>query len=231
LIEPAAAPFVRSDRQGPARVLLAVEEASIATAVVCSPTSGALVLGSTQSEAGIDVARCSAAGLEICRRRSGGGAIVVRPGAQIWIDVFVPRRHRRFDDDVLASFGWLGAAWRDALAAALEEPIASLEVVGGRRTVSTKWSRTICFAGLGAGEVTLRGRKVVGISQRRDRSGAWFHSMAMLDFDPGELPGLLGLPESDQDEAAALSATSAVTVPGGHAVAPEVTSAVLERLS
>jgi lipoate-protein ligase A len=212
-------------------VLLAVEDASVPTVVVCSPTSGALVLGSTQIQAGIDPARCSAAGLEICRRRSGGGAVVVRPGSQIWIDVFVPRRHSRFDDDVLASFRWLGVAWRSGLAAALREPAASLEVVDRRETVSTRWSRAICFAGLGAGEVTLRGRKIVGISQRRDRSGAWLHSMALLDFDPGELPRLLGLPEGDQREATALLATSAAALPGGRDVAPGVTLAVLQRLA
>lgn len=211
-------------------MLLDVGEASLATAVVCSPTAGAVVLGSTQTRGDVDIAQCTAAGLEICRRRSGGGAVVVRPGAQIWIDVFVPRLHGRFDDDVLASFGWLGAAWRSALLAVLGEPAGSLEVVERGATVSTRWSRAICFAGLGAGEVTLGGRKIVGISQRRDRSGAWFHSMALLDFDAGELPRLLGLAEGDQREAAALLAMSVTPLPGGRDVAPAVTLAVLERL-
>jgi lipoate-protein ligase A len=114
--------------------------------------------------------------------------------------------------------------------AVLGEPAGSLEVVERGATVSTRWSRAICFAGLGAGEVTLGGRKIVGISQRRDRSGAWFHSMALLDFDAGELPRLLGLAEGDQREAAALLATSVTPLPGGRDVAPAVTLAVLERL-
>ena len=33
------------------------------------------------------------------------------------------------------------------------------------------WSALVCFAGLGPGEVTLDGQKLVGLSQRRTRDG------------------------------------------------------------
>ena len=36
---------------------------------------------------------------------------------------------------------------------------------------TTPWSKVLCYAGLGAGEVTVAGRKVVGMSQRRERLG------------------------------------------------------------
>lgn len=204
------------------------------TVVVCSPTSAALVLGSTQEAADFDPARCAAAGLDILRRRSGGGAVLLRPGAQVWIDVFVPRGDPLFDDDVLASFGWLGAIWAGAVADSLGPSAgagagARLEVVRGP-VAATAWSRTLCFGGLGAGEVTLDDRKVVGISQRRARPGAWFHSMALLEFDPPELISLLDRSEPERDEAAAWLAGFATSVPAGRTAAEELISSVLSRL-
>jgi lipoate-protein ligase A len=189
------------------------------------------VLGSTQNESDVDGGRCAAAGLEVVRRRSGGGAVVVRPGAQVWLDVSVPRSDQRFSDDVSASFNFLGRAWQAGLSTVLREPASSFEVVAGNDAVTTRWSRTLCFAGLGAGEVTMEGRKIVGISQRRDRSGAWFHSMALLDFEPCELPSLLKMPEPERQEATSWLAGFAAAIPGGRIVAPSLVEAVLSQLS
>ncbi|HXY46100.1 MAG TPA: hypothetical protein VEH29_18080 [Acidimicrobiales bacterium] len=217
-------------RREPPELLLAVVGASAPTAVVCEPTSAAVVLGSTQDESEIDPDRCARAGLDVLRRRSGGGAVVVRPGAQLWVDVFVPRHDPRFVEDVLASFAFLGEAWRAALATSLDADPSSLAVVEGGAIVKTPWSRTLCFAGLGAGEVTFHGRKIVGISQRRERAGAWFHSMAMLEFDPFELPGLLRRAESDRLAAARLLESTAAAVPGGRNAGPPLRSALLHAL-
>ncbi|HEX2382259.1 MAG TPA: hypothetical protein VHI95_06460, partial [Acidimicrobiales bacterium] len=51
-----------------------------------------------------------------------------------------------------------------------------------------------CFAGLGPGEVTIGGRKAVGISQRRTRAGARFQCVAYERWDPSQLADLLRLP-------------------------------------
>lgn len=199
--------------------------------VVCEPTSGAIVLGSSQKDAVVDSGRCRAAGLEILQRRSGGGAVLVRPGAQVWIDVFLPRSDVRWQDDVLASFSFLGSAWCHALAETAPVSEGSLAVAAGVPTPATPWSKLICFAGLGAGEVTIDGRKVVGLSQRRDRSGAWFHSMAMLEFDPTELPGVLDLDARERAAAARALGEQAAAVPGGRPLAATLVSALVSCLS
>jgi len=199
------------------------------TVVVCRPTSAALVLGSTQDAADFNGERCAAAGLDVVRRRSGGGAVLLRRGAQIWIDLFVPRGDPLFDDDVLASFSWVGATWAAALADLGVSVNSRLEVTSGRAQ-TTAWSRTLCFGGLGAGEVTLDDRKVVGISQRRARLGSWFHSMALLDFDPGEICSLLERSDAERAEAADWLKTVAGAVPTGRAAAETLVAGVLSRL-
>jgi lipoate-protein ligase A len=56
--------------------------------------------------------------------------------------------------------------------------------------VRTEWSELVCFAGLGPGEVTVGGRKVVGISQRRTRDAARFQCVAYETWDADALGAL-----------------------------------------
>ncbi len=146
-------------------------------------TRPALVLGSTQdpSDTVDHLAVEACAGVEVVRRRSGGGAVWLAPGQVVWVDVLVPAGHPRWDPDVGRATHWVGEAW----AAALTE--AGVEGVGVHRggLVRSAWSATVCFAGLGPGEVTDRaGRKLVGISQRRTRSVARFQCALLATWDP-----------------------------------------------
>ncbi len=131
-----------------------------------------VVLGSSQGDLRVD-----AKSLEIARRSSGGGAVLVTPGAQVWVDVWLPRGDPLWDDDVVRSSGWLGTAWLEALG---DLGVDDLEVHSGRLARS-RWSDVICFAGVGPGEVRWRSRKLVGLAQRRNRAGARFHTVSPLD--------------------------------------------------
>jgi lipoate-protein ligase A len=139
---------------------------------VLEPTRPALVLGSTQPDDVADHEALAARGIELAHRRSGGGVVLVGPGLGLWVDVLVPRGDPLWDDDVTASFSWLGRAWREALA----ELGFAAEVHEGRPE-GGPYHRLVCIAGVGAGEVVLDGRKVVGLSQRRTRWGARFQAI------------------------------------------------------
>lgn len=156
-----------------------------------------VVLGSTQQVAPEIEARP-----DVRRRRSGGGAVWLAPGHQVWVDVAVPRGDPLWDDDVGRAFLWLGDVWVAALAAA---GVAGAVRHGGP-LVRSRWSPMACFAGLGPGEVTAGGRKVVGISQRRTRHVAVFQCAALLEWDGPALARLLGVPEAAGDLAGAAAA-------------------------
>jgi hypothetical protein len=64
--------------------------------------------------------------------------------------------------------------------------------------VENPWSRRVCFAGLGAGEVVVGPRKLVGISQRRTRDGARFQCVVHRSWDPVPLLGLLALDDLER---------------------------------
>jgi lipoate---protein ligase len=149
----------------------------------------ALVLGSAQRPEVADAAACEAAGVEVVRRRSGGGAVLLVPGEVLWVDVLVPAGDPLWDDDVGRAPGWLGDAWAAALGATgAPGPLA----VHRGPMLRTPWSDLVCFAGRGPGEVIdPAGAKVVGISQRRTRAAARFQCAALGRWDPAAIAALL----------------------------------------
>jgi lipoate-protein ligase A len=155
------------------------------------PTAPALVLGSAQRDDVVDAAAVAARGLAVARRRSGGGAVLVDPASCCWLDLVVPRGDALWDDDVVRSFGWVGETW----AAALGSLGVAATVAPAPRPPDDA-GRLVCFAGLGAGEVLVGGRKVVGLSQRRTRGHARFQCMAYTgDLLPGAVLDLLAVPD------------------------------------
>ena len=161
------------------------------TLVVGEVTAPALVLGSAQPDTHADPARAVSGGYEIVRRRSGGGSVWLAPGAQVWVDVWLPAGDLWWDDDVARAAVPVGEAWRSAL-----------EVVGlgdgfhvhHGGVESGPWSALVCFAGIGPGEVLDgKGRKWVGISQRRTRDWIRLQTMAHRRWSPDDaVDGLLG---------------------------------------
>ncbi len=144
----------------------------------------ALVIGSTQPSSDLHPTRCHA--IEVTRRRSGGGAVLVRP-PDIWIDVLIDRRDELWDDDVGRAFHWLGGVWQRAFRS-----------LGTRSTLhqgalrNRDAGRTVCFAGLGPGELLdERGVKLLGLSQRRTRNVARFQCLVPYLSQLGETTAYL----------------------------------------
>lgn len=159
---------------------------------VCRVTAPALVLGSTQPEDHVDRPAAAAAGVAVVRRRSGGGAVLVEPDAQVWADAWLPAGDTLWHDDVGVAFQWLGDTWVRALA------YLGVDAAPHRGPlIAALWSDRVCFAGLGPGEITVDGRKVVGLAQRRTRAGARFHCAALLNWRPERLGPLLDVPVDD----------------------------------
>jgi lipoate---protein ligase len=154
----------------------------------------AVAIGSGQvADDVLDLERCAENQIEVVRRRSGGGAVLLIPGEVLWVDVLVPAGHRLWSDDVSDAMLRVGERWVEALA----------PVVGGHLSVHhgpmtrTEWSPLVCFDGVGPGEVLVDGHKLVGISQRRTRQAARFQCAVHLRYDPSRLPLLLAEPHPE----------------------------------
>jgi lipoate-protein ligase A len=165
-----------------------------------------LVLGSTQPIEAVNQRVADALGVEVLRRRSGGGAVLLVPGEFVWLDVVVPRGDLLWSDDVGAAMHWIGDVWADAL--------AGLGVQSGVHRgalVTTPWSKQVCFAGVGPGEVLAHGRKIVGIAQRRTRSWARLQTMCHLRWRPELVAALVAAPRPGALELASCVATVEAT--------------------
>ena len=164
-------------------------------AIVRRPTDSALVLGSTQSVGDLDDAALLTRGLRALKRRSGGGGVLVGPGAQVWVDLFVPADDVLYEHDVARAAHFVGELWQAVFDTTAPE--SDYRIVVGRAD-RDDWSKRVCFAGIGPGEVCRGARKLVGVSQRRSREGAWFFTMAMRTFDAGLHAALLAREGADE---------------------------------
>ena len=151
-------------------------------------TSPAIVLGSRQTEAELDLDACANDHVEIVRRRSGGGMVFLSPGKQMWLDVVIPKDDRLWIDDVGRAAWWLGDVWL----AAIESLVTARKTnayVHRQDLVRGKYGDRVCFSGAGPGEVmTLddagNPAKIVGISQRRTGDLARFQCTMYLQWEP-----------------------------------------------
>ncbi len=157
----------------------------------CDPTTRAIVLGSRQTPDVLDLEACARLGLDVVHRRSGGGAVLVVPPDLLWVDIVLPLGVA--PDDVRGSMIWAGMRWRDALPARVL-PVGVELAVHERPGPDTPWSSLVCFAGVGAGEVLLDGRKLVGLSQRRTRHGLRIQGLVHLRTPTIDVAGLFRPP-------------------------------------
>jgi lipoate-protein ligase A len=148
-----------------------------------------LVLGSAQSDTTVDAVVARALGVDVVQRRSGGGAVLLVPDEFVWLDLVIPAADPLWVADVGRAMVWVGAMWAAAL--------GSLGVRGSVHEgglVSNEWSRQVCFAGVGTGEVMAGRSKLIGISQRRTRESARFQTMCHIRWRPELVAALVSPP-------------------------------------
>ena len=168
---------------------------------ILRPSRPTLVLGSTQPAELVRTDRAATDGIEVCRRRSGGGLVYLDPATDCWLDAIVPVGSPLWHDDVGRAFHWLGRRWADTISDLLG-PAGPALANHPRPTRAPNPRPLWCFAGIGHGEVTIGASKVVGLSQRRTRGWIRLQSLVL-----GAWPGRRLLPYLDLDVAAELLGT------------------------
>ena len=185
-------------------------------------TRPAIVLGRAQKVDDAFDGRARDAGFDVARRVSGGSAVVVGPGECAWVDVVVERGAHGWNDDVGKAGCWMGDQWVAALNAV---GVTDLKV---HRTAMERRPGygTVCFAGVGSGEVLRAdgagaGQKLVGVSQRRTRGWALFQCAIPLRWDPAPLIAVLG-PHAEPGRAASVATLEEATAQAAIAALVEL---------
>jgi lipoate-protein ligase A len=157
-------------------------------------TEPALVLG--RGQAGI-----ASGSLPVIARYSGGGAVLLDDGL-LSLDVLLPAGHPMLDGDLTEVFIRVGTAWADALGDLGLGDVAVHRGAGQARRRGSQREQllaAICYATLGRGEVTVGGRKVVGLSQRRRRPGALVQCGLLRRWNPQPLLAAFGADPHDRE--------------------------------
>jgi lipoate-protein ligase A len=152
----------------------------------------AVVLGCSARPSGAMLERARAAGVLLCRRPTGGGAVLAGP----WLlgaSVALPARHPLAEAGIARSFRWFGlahAAWLRGIGVAAR----AVPEARALRESALPWA---CFASLSHWEVEAGGGKIVGLAQCRRRNGTVFSSAVLVAAPPWELLcSVLGEPRS-----------------------------------
>ena len=136
-----------------------------------------MVLGAAQRDVVVG------GGIDVVRRRSGGGAVLLRPGEVVWVDFLVPRGDRLWEDDVGRSVWWVGEVWQAALA---DLGVSGTVYRGALK--EGRWGGLVCFAGRGPGEVLV---DLLGLTPTDEALRDLAAAAAPVEVDPDELVGSL----------------------------------------
>ncbi|MBG02340.1 MAG: hypothetical protein CL470_08730 [Acidimicrobiaceae bacterium] len=146
---------------------------------IMSPTDSCLVLGSSQDDGCIDYLYAKQKNIGIARRTSGGGAVLVDPYSLLWVDLFIPRGHAFWIDDIREAANWIGKLWQKTL-----RQLGINSQLHDAPFEKTEIAELVCFAGRGPGELLIDQKKVLGLSQRRTRAGVRFQCALALEWRP-----------------------------------------------
>lgn len=168
--------------------------------------------------------------VEVLERQAGGGAVLTGP-AMVSASIILPHGHRLLGDSLVGSYRWLGQVHVAALAefAVLAYALPPHAVGLANAMIAARTVRWACFGGLSPWEVVDAGyRKLVGLAQRRQRSGVLLVAGTLVGAtDWRLLCEVMGHPE---DEAVLRRRTASCDELAGCSMEPASYAAVLTRL-
>ena len=168
--------------------------------------------------------------VEVLERKAGGGVVLTGPG-MVSASIVLPHGHPLLCDSLVGSYRWLGQLHVAALAElgvpAHALPAQALTLANAMMDVRpVRWA---CFGGLSPWEVVDAGyRKLVGLAQRRQRSGVLLVAGTLVGAtDWRLLCDVMGHPE---DEAVLRRRTVSCEELAGRAIESEEFASALTRL-
>jgi lipoyl(octanoyl) transferase len=152
--------------------------------------------------AAVNVAKCAAHGIELVRRMTGGGTVI--HGWDLTYTLIVPRGTEVMPKEISAAYCRIS----DCLIYGFRElgVDAKRHVKRGSDVSGDSDTRpNACLANPAQHDIMLNGKKIEGVSQRRNRLGVMFQGYIALDMPPLDI---LALATKMPDSARVLSETS-----------------------
>lgn len=149
-----------------------------------------LSLGFSQPYEAADAAFCTARGVDVVRRPTGGRAVLHH--LELTYSVLAPLGQGPFSHDLQAAYRGICRALVAGLGKLGVQAALSGEPEGGHISPTQPIP---CFIGPAAGEVVALGRKLVGSAMRRHGRSLLQHGSILEGWDGALQAGCLGLPD------------------------------------
>lgn len=153
-----------------------------------------ILLGAGQSNGDIDLEACSAAGVRLVKRQSGGTTVYADPEL-LGLDVALPSGHPLIREDVVESYRWFGQVWAEAVGIfGILGHVVSVQEARSSVSLGAPTERIrhiACFGSTSPYEVLANGRKLVGLSQIRRGGRVLLQSGVYQTFDARALTTLV----------------------------------------
>lgn len=205
---------------GAEAMLDGVAASGVPAARWCTTVPPALLLGASQDPSVVNAEACREAGVAVYKRAAGGAVVLAGEGL-LGFDIALPIDHPLVLSDLTQSYRWIGNAWAEALESlCLPARLVGVDEAraGARATDdASRLARLACFGALSPYEVTLGGRKVVGLAQVRRRHGALFQCAVLLSWSPAQLAALLAVRPGARERLVAALAERAIGLNDGAA--------------
>lgn len=128
----------------------------------------------------IDVEGCGTQGVELVRRMTGGGTVV--HGWDVTYSIVVPHGNGAIPSDISASYCWIANRLLNGF-----HQIDVPAILQGSKSETSDVGPNTCLANPAEHDVMLDGRKIAGLSQRRNRIGGVYQGYIALDMPPPEI--------------------------------------------
>jgi lipoate-protein ligase A len=140
----------------------------------------AVVLGASQRVDEALLRRATAHGAQLCRRESGGGAVLAGPW-MLGVTAVLPAAHPGAIWGIVGAYRWFGRAHARALAAIGVRCGCAAPSRCRRADPSSSWA---CFGQVSPWEVVVGRRKIAGLCQVRRRGGIVLSSGILIGTPP-----------------------------------------------
>ena len=127
----------------------------------------------------VDVAACAAHGIGIVRRITGGGTVI--HGWDVTYTLIVPHGSGTFPKDISAAY----CAISDCLINGLQR--LDIDVAHQIEKPIAGDAPNICLTNPAQYDTLLNGKKIAGVSQRRNQTGVMYQGYIALDLPPSDV--------------------------------------------
>ncbi len=122
----------------------------------------------------VDVEACAAQGIELVRRMTGGGTVI--HGWDVTYTIIAPHGSGMFPKDISAAYG----AISDCLINGLRR--LEIDVTHQIEKPIARDAPNICLTNPAQYDTLLNGKKIAGVSQRRNQAGVMYQGYIALDL-------------------------------------------------